>query len=84
MTATLRTLEDYERAVDRLACLPTVLAADVHRHDPRGDGRPIVEITVGPNFDCVPSSVIRVVGEEDLGLRSVSPRAGGYYVLVAV
>lgn len=83
MTVPLRPLSEFEAAADRLRTLPTVVAVDAFEQDPRLN-QPIVEIVAGPGLENVPASVVRVMGEGDLGIWDVTQRPNGYFVVVAV
>lgn len=42
-----------------------------------------IELTVGPGLDRVPPTVVRILGQEDLGIVDAKPRPEGYYVVLA-
>lgn len=70
-------------AADDLAGLPGVLAADVLDRDPRTQ-RPLLEVVAGPGYERVPPRVLRKIAEHDLGVRAVTPRPNGHYVVEVV
>jgi len=73
----------YERFADDVDGLAGVLAADVLDRDPRL-GRPICELTVGPNYTRVAPRVLRAIAEHDLGVYDITRRPGGHYCVVIV
>lgn len=76
-------LSELRRAADALRTLPVVCAVDVFEDDPRAN-QPVLEIVVGPRLERVPDNVVQTIGEHELGLRDVTSRPGGYYVVLAV
>ncbi|MFW6318050.1 MAG: hypothetical protein ACOC06_06235 [Halorubrum sp.] len=84
MSIDLRSIDDvYCALADRLEGLPVVVGVDVVEHDAQL-ARPALEISVGPDLERVPPEIVRIVGEADVGIRDVSPRPGGYFVVLAV
>lgn len=67
---------------DALDGLPGVVGTDLPEDDDRTDG-PLLEITVGPEYDRVPPRVLRKLGKHDVGIYSSTPR-GEYHTVLAV
>lgn len=83
MSTTLRSIDEYYDLAERLERFPTVVSADVLERDARVN-QPAIEVLVGPRLERVPPAVVRVLGEGDLGVRSVNPRPNGHFVVLAV
>lgn len=83
MSVTLTSPVEYRRLADRLRGLPAVVGVDVLEHDPRLD-RAALEIVVGPGLERVPPAVVRVLGNADVGIRDVTSRPEGHFVVLAV
>lgn len=79
----LRPPGHYRELADRLESLSPMIVTDVLEHDERLD-RPALEIVAGPGLERVPATVVRILGEEDVGIYSVDRRPDGYFVVLAV
>lgn len=79
----LRDPSEFEEIATELELYPWTISVDVLSHDPRLD-QAALEIVVGPRLDRVPPAVVRILGEADVGVRDVSPRPNGHFVVLAV
>lgn len=75
----------YDAFADDVVGLPGVVGAEVVARDDALQ-RPMVELTIGPDYQRVPPRVLRCIAEHDLGVRPGwgGTQADGYLRLVVV